>query len=102
MKIRMDNCVVHSALKTLRKIRRTKIERLAHPSYSPELSPCDFWFFGRAKTALQDRTFADADPVAKALTNLFDCVTFELQSVLQNWIERLQWIIGHSGEYHIK
>jgi hypothetical protein len=47
--------------------------------------------FGRAKTALLDRRFADADAVVEALTDLFHRVTFEeLQSVFQNWIERLE------------
>jgi hypothetical protein len=80
-----------------------KTERLAHPPYSPDLSPCDFWFFGRAKTALQNRRFTDADAVIEALTDLFDSVTFEeLQKVFQNGIERLEWVIRHTGEYFIK
>jgi histone-lysine N-methyltransferase SETMAR len=64
-----------------------KIERLAHPPYSPDLSPCDFWFFGSAKTALQNRRFTGADAVIAALTDLLDRVPFEK---LQNWIERLK------------
>jgi hypothetical protein len=38
-----------------------KIERLADPAYSPELSQSDFVFFALAKTALQNRRFVDAD-----------------------------------------
>jgi hypothetical protein len=90
-------------VETLQAIGRMKIERLAHPPYSPNLSPCDFCFFGLAKTALQNRRFADADAVVDALTDLFDSLTFEeLQSVFQNWIERLTWVIKHNGEYVIK
>jgi hypothetical protein len=41
--------------------------------------------------------------VLAALTDLFDSVTFEeLQSGFQNGIERLEWVIRHSGEYFIK
>jgi histone-lysine N-methyltransferase SETMAR len=80
-----------------------KTERLAHPPYSPDLSPCDFWSSGRTKTALQNRRFTDADAVIEALTDLFSSVTFEeLQNVFQNWIERLEWVIRHNGEYFIK
>jgi hypothetical protein len=43
-----------------------KIGRSIHPSYSPDLSLCDFWCFGEAKTALRDRTFVDADIVIEA------------------------------------
>jgi histone-lysine N-methyltransferase SETMAR len=96
MTIQMDRCRVHNALETSQVIGRMKIERLAHPPYSPDLSPCHFSFFGPAKTALQNRTFW-------ALIDLFDSVTFEeLQSVFQNWIERLKWVIRHTGEYFIK
>jgi histone-lysine N-methyltransferase SETMAR len=67
-KIHLNDCRVHDTLETKQAIGRMKIERLAHPPYSPELSPSDFWFFGRAKMALQNRRFADADAVIEALT----------------------------------
>jgi hypothetical protein len=44
-----------------------------------------------------------ADAMVRALTDLFDSVTLEeLQSVFQNWIERLKSIITHNGECFIK
>jgi hypothetical protein len=62
-----------------------KIERLVDPAYSPEVSQSDLYFFGSVKTALQNRRFADANAVVKALTDLFDSVTFEeLRSGFQN------------------
>jgi hypothetical protein len=62
-----------------------KIERLADPAYSPELSQSDLCLFGSAKIALQNRRFADANAVVDALTDLFDSVTFEeLRSGFQN------------------
>jgi hypothetical protein len=76
-----------------------KIERLAPPLYSPDLSPRNFYFVGWTKTALQNRRFTDADAMVRALTDLCDNVTFdELQSVFQNWIERLKSVIRHNGE----
>jgi hypothetical protein len=103
MKLHMDNSRVKNALETLQAIGRMKIERLTHPAYSADLSLCDFWFFGLAKIALQNRRFTDADAVIEALTDLFDSVTFEeLQNVFQNWIERLESVIRHNGEYFIK
>jgi hypothetical protein len=77
-----------------------KLERLDQPAYSPDLSPCDFWFFGRAKTAIQDQSFEDPEELIEALTNLFDGITFEeLQSVFHNWIRRLRRVIENRGEY---
>jgi histone-lysine N-methyltransferase SETMAR len=103
MRIHIDNCRVQNVLETSQAIGRMKIKRLAHPPDSPDLSPCDSWFFGRAKTALQNRRLTDADAVIEALTDLFDNVSFEeLQNVFQNWIERLEWAIKHNGECFIK
>jgi histone-lysine N-methyltransferase SETMAR len=99
MEIHMDNCRVENALETSQAIGQMTIERLVHPPYSPDLSPCDFWVCGRAKIALQNRRFTDANAVIEALTDLFDSVTFE---ELQKEIERLEWVIRHNGEYFIK
>jgi hypothetical protein len=80
-----------------------KVKRLARPLYSPDLSPYNFRFFAWAKTASQNRRFADVDALREALTDLLGSVTFEeLQSVFPNWIERLKWVIRHNGAYFIK
>jgi hypothetical protein len=43
------------------------------------------------------------DAEVEALTDLLGRVTFEeLQSVFQNWIERLEYVIRHNEEYFIK
>jgi hypothetical protein len=86
-----------------RKFTWILVERLAHPPYSLALSPCEFSFFGRARTALQNRRLADENVPVEALTDLFHSITFEeLQSVFQNWIERLKWVIRHNEEYFIQ
>jgi hypothetical protein len=44
-----------------------------------------------------------ADAMVRALSDLFERVTFdELQSVFQNWTERLKSVITHNGEYFAK
>jgi hypothetical protein len=59
---------VQNTPETWQKMGRMKIERLIDRLYSPDLRPCDFWSFGRAKIALRDRRFADMDAVLGALT----------------------------------
>jgi hypothetical protein len=72
-------------METLQANGRMKIDRLADPVYSPELSQSDIYFFGSVKTALQNRRFADADAAVESLTDLFDSITFEeLRSGFQN------------------
>jgi hypothetical protein len=77
-----------------------EVERLVHLSYLPDLSPCDFEFFGWAKRALRNLRSVDSDNVVEVLTNRFDSVTFdELQRVFQSWIRRLEWVVRNSAEY---
>jgi hypothetical protein len=74
--------------------------RLPQPSYSTDLSPCDFWFFGFAKQAIQDEVFDNTDQIMQRLHSIFDHVTFEdLQRVFLNCMERLSEVVEHDGAY---
>jgi hypothetical protein len=42
MKIHMDNSRAHGTMETVEKMRKKKMEKLAHPFYSLDLSQCDF------------------------------------------------------------
>jgi hypothetical protein len=56
-----------------------------------------------SEDSIAESEFCCADAMVRALTDLFDRVTFdELQSVFQNWIERWKSVIRHNGEYFIK
>jgi hypothetical protein len=68
-----------------------KIKRLVHPVYSLHPSPSDFWIVGLAKIALRDKRSADGDTLVEGWTHICDGLTFEeLQSVFQNWTDRLE------------
>jgi hypothetical protein len=57
MGIHMDNARVHAAGDCIAESHRLKMAWLPQPAHSPNLSPCDFWFFGFAKQAIQDEVF---------------------------------------------
>jgi hypothetical protein len=100
MKIHMDNARVHTAGDCIAEIQRLKMTRLQQTAYRPDLSPCDLWFFGFAKQAIQDEGRDNADQVMQRLHSIFDHVTFEnLQRVFLNWMERLSWVVEHDGAY---
>ena len=44
-----DNASSHTAGITQNYFREINIEVLLHPSYSPDIDPCDFWLFGKLK-----------------------------------------------------
>jgi hypothetical protein len=53
----MDNARVHTAGTSVAEIHRLKMTSLAQPAYSPDLSQCDFWFFGFVKHSIRDDGF---------------------------------------------
>jgi len=42
-----------------------------HPPYSPDLAPCDFWFFPKLKkNALKGQSFADLSDIQRNVKTL--------------------------------
>jgi histone-lysine N-methyltransferase SETMAR len=58
--LHMDNSQCHNAKKITGKLQKKRITRAPHPPYSPDLSPCDFWFFGMVKQKIKDCEFCSA------------------------------------------
>jgi hypothetical protein len=44
--------------------------RALHPVYSPDLSPCDFWFFGYAKKRMKNHIITDEIDLEEKLTEI--------------------------------
>jgi hypothetical protein len=47
----------HNGLKMTDEFPNLKFDRITHPPYSSDLSPCDFWLFGMLKQKIKDRMF---------------------------------------------
>ncbi len=52
-----DNASSHTGILTLAYIGENNMEMLAHPPYSPDLAPCDFFLFPRLKNELRGHRF---------------------------------------------
>jgi histone-lysine N-methyltransferase SETMAR len=99
--VHMDHSKSHDSGKIQEKFETKHLARAPHPAYSPDLSPCDFWFFGMAKEKMQDREFHTIQNILVRLAQIWDDLTFELlQSMLCEWQIRLNWVIEHGGEYY--
>jgi hypothetical protein len=68
----MDIARVHAAGDSIVEIQRLKMTRLPQSAYSPDLSPCDFWFFGFAKQVIQDEVLGNANQFMQRLHSIFD------------------------------
>ena len=66
-----DNARPHVANTVKDALAQKGWEVLPHPSYSPDLSPCDFHLFGPLKKALKGHRFNSDTEVVTAVTDWF-------------------------------
>jgi histone-lysine N-methyltransferase SETMAR len=99
--IQTDNCKVHNSGMTSQRLEEFQVIRLAHPPYSPDISPCDFWFVGSSKDMMKCHQFQSADDIRAFLIDFwgnFDQST--PLSISEGWIARLEEVIATNGEYY--
>lgn len=71
---------------------------MAHPPYSPDLAPYDFWLFNRLKRNLD--THPDSTSLARGVTMELNSIPIdEYQKTFHKWIERMKLCIEHTGDY---
>jgi hypothetical protein len=90
MKISIDHSRVHNGLETAMNVQRTKIKRLAQPSYSSDLSICDFWFFGLGKIALLIRVLWSSRRQRDLTVPLLMRFGVSFEAGFEDWIVRSQ------------
>jgi hypothetical protein len=101
--LRMSNSKCHNAKKITRKLQQKHITRAPHPPHSPELSSCDFWFFGMVEQKIKDHEFCSAQGILRSLSGSWSDLTLEdIQRVFLEWMDRLTWVIEYDGEYFPK
>jgi hypothetical protein len=75
----MNNSMCHNGSKVASKFDKHYISRLPHPLHSPDINDCDFWLFGigMLKGVLKERKFNSSDEIEKAITKVWDELTFD-------------------------
>jgi histone-lysine N-methyltransferase SETMAR len=63
-----DNATPHHHCDVQNLVQRWVWEVLAHPPYSPDLAPCDYWLFSRVKEHLWGKRFESEDNINTAVT----------------------------------
>jgi histone-lysine N-methyltransferase SETMAR len=101
--INMDNCQSLNSPKTIERLQEFQVTRLPHPPHSPDISPCDFWFFSSSKTEMRGQRFQASDDVRTFLSDLSRYLGSDtFISVYHEWIARLEQVIAMGGEYYSK
>jgi histone-lysine N-methyltransferase SETMAR len=96
----MDDSMCHSGSKVESKFWKPKLFRMPHPPYSPDLSPCDFWFFGILTGILKDHEFTSSGEIEEAITKKWNELTFDdVRSFHRNWVNHPASVIENGGPY---
>jgi hypothetical protein len=71
-----------------------------HPSYLPDLAPCDFSLFPRLKIKLQGRRFDTTEVIeAESQAVLNTRTEQDFQDAFKQWQKRWEWCIRAEGDY---
>jgi [histone H3]-lysine36 N-dimethyltransferase SETMAR len=98
IKLHHDNARPHMNDIVFDYLQEEKIKVMAHPPYSPDLAPSDFWLFNYLKRSLG--TYPDATSLGKAITKELNSISIqEYQKTFQKWIQRMKFCIEHHGDY---
>jgi transposase len=88
-----DNVPAHDMLAVREFLAKKSILKLNHPSYSPDLAPCDFWLFPKLKTTLKGHRFSDIADIQGHATTI-------LQSIPEEEFQKcFEQCIGVQGDY---
>ena len=72
------------------------IKTFPHPSYSPDLVPCDFWLFPK----LRGCRYEIIEEMKEAVTKDIDMLTHEdIHGAFQKLLERCNKCIAVGGDY---
>ena len=66
-----DNAPVHISILVTDYLTKMGIKTVAHPRYSPDLAPCDFWLFPK----LRGCHFETIEEIKEAVTKVIDMLT---------------------------
>ena len=71
-------------------------QEIAHPPYSPDIAPCDFWYFPK----LRGCRYETIEEIKEAVTKVIDTLTQEnFHGAFQKLLERYNKCIAVGGDY---
>ena len=81
-----DNAPVHNSILVIEYLTKMGIKAVPHPSYSPDVGPCDFWLFPK----LRGCHYETIEEMKEAVLNAIDMLTHEdfpeaFQKVLEQY-----------------
>lgn len=98
--LHMDNATPHRAKATQNFAQKNGLAFSPHPAFSPDLAPSDFYLFGKVKDAIKGMEFeSEEDLLDEVIKVLSQISREELESVMDEWEQRLLACIANGGDY---
>ncbi len=95
-----DNASPHTSLDALVYFHEVQMDLWAHPQYSPDLSPCDFWAFPYLKSKIRGHRFQSVDDLEIAVKRtLKDIPLSEFQNCFDNLKTRYERCVAADGDF---
>ena len=85
-----DNAPCHTSLLVWQFLSNKNIMVCPHPPYSPDMAPCDFWFFPKVKMTMKVKCFASIQDIeAATIAQLKTLMKEDFKNCFRKWQE--QW-----------
>ncbi len=95
-----DGAPAHNADSTQRFLRYNSIKTLPHPGYSPDLNPCDYWFFTRVKKIVKGVRHRTLNELKTAVERAIQGIDqAEFAAAMDRLVPRLQKCVDVRGSY---
>jgi hypothetical protein len=72
-----NNAQAHMALNVQQFLAKSTMTVIPHPSYSPDLTPCDFFLIPHMKCQMKGKRFADVSEVKKKTLEVLNNISTE-------------------------
>ena len=95
-----DNAPVQNSILVSDYLTKMGIKTVAHPPYSPDFAPYDFWLFPKLKEKLRGCRYETIEEMKEAVTKVIDTLTQEdFHGAFQKLLERYNKDIAAEGDY---
>ncbi len=96
----MDNAPVHQGSSVQCALQEIEWRQIAHPPYSPDLSPYDFFIFPYLKRKLRGREYPDLDQLRTAIEcKLGEVTALQWRQCFKDWLRQCRRCLAFNSSY---
>ena len=100
IKLLHDNAPADKSATEQEYLKKSGLDVLYHPPYSPDLSPCDFWLFPRLKEMLAGHRFESRCGTGRAVYQSLQHIPKEdYRAAFRKWVDRCKMCVEADRAY---